>query len=441
MLWLQLVIVFLLILLNGFFALAEMAVVSARKTRLQHAAEEGRAGAKVALELKRDPSRFLSTVQIGITVIGVLAGVFGGATIADTLGRSIEPIPGWIGEHAHGISVAVVVALISFFTLIIGELVPKRLALRRPAALAARLSGVLLTLARIVTPLERVLSAISNFILRLLPLRAPEPNVVTEQEIGLLLREATAAGHFEKAETEIVEMALRLGERRVSTVMTPRTKIESLDLTDSEAENRRRIIASAFSRFPVVEGDSRRLVGVVQVKDVLSAMLADKPFDLKAAMKPPFYLPENVTALRALEIFRKSGAAMMFVVDEYGDFEGVLTLHDILQALIGDINTSTGPQTEIRRRPDGSLLVDGLTPMVELKEVGDLDGILLHEPGDDFDTLGGFIMARLNRIPVMGDKLTVGGTRFEVMAMEGRRVDRVLIVPPKKSETPPPTLG
>ena len=235
--------------------------------------------------------------------------------------------------------------------------------------------------------------------------------------------------------------ALRLGERRVSTVMTPRTKIESLDLTDSEAENRRRIIASAFSRFPVVEGDSRRLVGVVQVKDVLSAMLADKPFDLKAAMKPPFYLPENVTALRALEIFRKSGAAMMFVVDEYGDFEGVLTLHDILQALIGDINTSTGPQTEIRRRPDGSLLVDGLTPIAELKEVGDLDGILIHEPGDDFDTLGGFIMARLNRIPVMGDKLTVGGTRFEVMAMEGRRVDRVLIVPPKKSETPPPTLG
>jgi putative hemolysin len=436
MLWLQLVIVFLLIVVNGFFALAEMAVVSARKTRLQHAAEEGRAGATVALELKRDPGRFFSTVQIGITVIGVLTGVFGGATIADTLGREIEPIPGWVGEHAHVVAVAAVVALISFFTLILGELVPKRLALRRPAALAARLSGVLLTLARVVTPLEWVLSAISDFILRLLPLRAPEPNAVTEQEIALLLREATAAGHFEKTETEIVEMALRLGDRRVSTVMTPRTKIESLDLTDSEAESRRRIIASPFSRFPVVEGDSRRLVGVVQVKELLSAMLTDKPFDLKSVMKPPFYVPENVTALRALEIFRKSGAAMMFVVDEYGDFEGVLTLHDILQALIGDIKTPAGQQIEIERRPDGSLLVDGLTPIAELQEIGDLGDLLVHEPGEDFDTLGGFIMARVARIPMVGDKVQVGGARFEVTAMEGRRVERVLIVPPKKGETP-----
>ena len=431
MLWLQIAVVFLLILLNGFFAMAEMAVVSSRRARLQHAAEVGRAGALVALELKRDPGRFLSTVQIGITVIGVLAGVFGGATLADTLAEYLATLPGWTGRHATSASFAIVVILISYFTLILGELVPKRIALGRPEIIAARLSRLLAVLSRLTTPAVRVLSASSNLVLKLLPLRPGEPPPVTEQEITLMLREGTAAGYFQAAETAMVQMVFRLGDRRVSAVMTPRTQVEWLDLTDSEEENRRKIRDSAYSRFPVVDGGPQQVLGIVQVKDVLTEALSGRPFELRHLVKPPLYLPNTVTALRALEIFKKSGAPMALVVDEYGDFEGVVTLHDILQSLVGDIAdpTDTGNQAVVRR-DDGSWLVDG---MVTVDEVKDLTG-LAHLPGDesgDFQTLGGFMMARINRVPTVGDRIMMQGFRFEVVDMDGRRVHRVLIIPPK----------
>lgn len=431
MLWLQIGFIFLLIGLNGFFAMAEMAVVSARKARLQHAADLGRDGAKVALELKRDPGRFLSTVQVGITVIGVLASVFGGATLADTLAHYLETFPGWVGEYAKSISFAVVVILISYFTLILGELVPKRLALGRPEFIAARLSRLLLAMSRLARPAERLLSATSNLVLRLAPIRPGEPPPVTEEEITLMLREATAAGHFQAAETAMVQMVFRLADRRVSTVMTPRTQVEWLDLTDSEEENRRKLRDSAYSRFPVVDGGPQQVMGIVQVKDLLTAALAGRPFDLRGAVKPPLYVPSTVTALRALEIFKKSGAPLALVVDEYGDFEGVVTLHDILTSLVGDIAEpgDAGGQTVVKR-DDGSWLVDG---MVTVDEVKDLTGLraLPGEDSGDFQTLGGFVMARINRVPSVGDHIAVKGFRIEVVNMDGRRVDRVLIIPPK----------
>jgi putative hemolysin len=431
MLWLQIAIVFLLILLNGFFAMAEMAVVSARKARLQHAAELGREGARVALELKRDPGRFLSTVQIGITVIGVLASAFGGATLADTLAQHLETSAGWVGHYAKSISFAVVVILIAYFTLILGELVPKRLALSRPEYIAARLSWLLQIMAWLTAPAERLLSASSNLVLRIVPMRSGEPSPVTEEEITLMLREATAAGHFQAAETAMVQMVFRLGDRRVSAVMTPRTQVEWLDLTDSEDENRRKIRDSAYSRFLVVEGGPQHVVGIVQVKDLYTAALSGRPFDLRAALGPPLFLPNTVAALRALEIFKKSGAPMALVVDEYGDFEGIVTLHDILQSLVGDIAdpTDAGSQAVVRR-DDGSWLVDG---MITADEVRDLTGLprLPGQDSDDFQTLGGFMMARVGRVPKVGDAIIVDAFRFEVVDMDGRRVDRVLIVPPK----------
>jgi putative hemolysin len=431
MLWLQIAFIFLLIVLNGFFAMAEMAVVSARKARLQHAADLGRDGARVALELKRDPGRFLSTVQIGITVISVLASVFGGATLADTFTQYLENLPDPIGRYAKSISFAVVVILIAYFTLILGELVPKRLALGRPEYIAARLSRLLLAMSRLATPVERLLSATSNLVLRLLPVRPGEPPPVTEEEITLMLREATAAGHFQAAETAMVQMVFRLGDRRVSTVMTPRTQVEWLDLTDSEEENRRKLHDSAYSRFPVVDGGPQQVVGIVQVKDLLTAALSGRPFDLRAVVKPPIYVPSTVTALRALEIFKKSGAPMALVVDEYGDFEGTVTLHDILQSLVGDIADpgDAGAQAVVKR-DDGSWLVDG---MVTIDEIKDLIGApnLPGEDSGDFQTLGGFMMARINRVPMVGDRIIVKGFRFEVMNMDGRRVERVLIAPPK----------
>jgi magnesium and cobalt exporter, CNNM family len=431
MLWLQIAIIFLLIALNGFFAMAEMAVVSARKARLQHAADLGRDGARVALDLKRDPGRFLSTVQIGITVIGVLASVFGGATLADTLTQYLESLDGTVGHYATSISFAVVVILISYFTLVLGELVPKRLALSRPEFIAARLSGLLLAMSRLATPAERLLSATSNLVLRLVMLRPGEPPPVTEEEITLMLREATAAGHFQAAETAMVQMVFRLGDRRVSTVMTPRTQVEWLDLTDSEEENRRKLHDSAYSRFPVVDGGPHHVVGIVQVKDLLTAALSGRPFDLRTAVKPPLYVPSTVTALRALEIFKKSGSPMALVVDEYGDFEGVVTLHDILQSLVGDIaDPGDGGAQAVVKRDDGSWLVDG---MVTIDAIKDLLGVpnLPGEESGDFQTLGGFMMARINRVPTVGDRITVKGYRFEVVNMDGRRVDRVLIAPLK----------
>jgi putative hemolysin len=433
MLWLQIAFIFLLILLNGFFAMAEMAVVSARRARLQHAAELGSGGARLALELKRDPGRFLSTVQIGITVISVLASVFGGATLAETLAHYLQTMPGTVGAYATSISFAVVVIVIAYVTLVVGELVPKRVALGRPEFIAARLSRLLQGMSVLTRPVERLLSASSNLVLRLILIRPGVPPPVTEEEITLMLREATAAGHFQVQETAMVQMVFRLGDRRLSAVMTPRIQVEWLDLTDSEEENRRKIRESDHSRFPVVQNGPQQVLGIVQVKDLLTAVLAGRPFDLRGAVKPPIYLPATVTALRALEMFKKSGAPMALVVDEYGDFEGVVTLHDILQSLVGDIADPTDSENRaVVRRDDGSWLVDG---MVTLDEVRDLTG-LKQLPGDesgDFHTLGGFLMARINRVPTTGDRIMVDGFRFEVVDMDGRRVDRVLVIPPKSA--------
>src|ERR1700688_693616 len=269
MLWLQIAFIFLLILLNGFFAMAEMAVVSARRARRSPAPGPAGGAARLALELKRDPGRFLSTVQIGITVISVLASVFGGATLADTLAHSLEIVPGAVGEHATSISFTVVVIVIAYVTLVLGELVPKRVALSRPEFIAARLSPLLQGMSVLARPVERLLSASSNLVLRLTLTRPGEPPPVTEEEITLMLREATAAGHFQAQETAMVQMVFRLGDRRLSAVMTPRIQVEWLDLTDSEEENRRKIQDSDYSRFPVVQGGPQQVLGVVQVKDLL----------------------------------------------------------------------------------------------------------------------------------------------------------------------------
>ncbi len=425
MLWLQFAIIALLILLNGFFALAEMAIVSARRVRLQHAADLRRAGAKTALELRRDPGRFHSTVQIGITVIGVFASVFGGAAFADRIAAALAPY----STHAHALSYAVVVLVISYLTLIFGELVPKRVALRRPEAIARGLAPLLRWMIRLVSPIAWFLSASSNLVLFLIPLRAAEPAPATEEEIAIMLREGQATGQVHAAETAIVQMALRLGDRRVGAVMTPRTQVEWLDLQDPDADNLRKIGDSSNSRFPVFEGGLSQVAGIVQVKDVLTSQMSGKTFALRQMLRPPLYIPETATALRALEMFRQSGEAMLLVVDEFGDFQGLVTLHDIVQALVGDI-AEPGEAASVQRRDDGSYIVDGMTPVDMVKDLTGLAS-LVDEAGAEYHTLGGFIMARMHRIPAAGNQVTVEGFRFEVLGMDGRRVDRVLIVPPQ----------
>jgi putative hemolysin len=431
MLWLQFGIILLLILLNGFFALAEMAVVSARRVRLQRGADLGRAGAKTALELKRDPGRFLSTVQIGITVIGVLASALGGATFADALAGYMAPLG--LGTKAGPISLAIVVAVISYLTLILGELVPKRAALSRPETIAQGLAPMLALMTRFAAPLVWFLAASSNVVLRFLPRGPKESVAVTEEEITIMLREAQAAGNVHAAETAIVQMALRLGDRRVNAVMTPRTQLEWLDLQDDIEENRRKVRESDYSRFPVFDGGPQQVAGIAQVKDILTAEMSGQPFDLKPLVRPAMFIPETATALRALEMFRKSGEPMALVVDEFGDLQGAVTLTDILQSLVGDIaEPGELSSPSIERRPDGSFIVDGMTP---LDQVHDLLNITsARDEIGDYHTLGGFVMARLHRIPVVGSRIEAGGVQYEVIGMDGRRVDRVLITPPKPQE-------
>lgn len=426
MLTVQLSIVLLLILLNGFFAMAEIALVSARPARLQPLAAEGSRGAEAALALKADPSRLLATVQIGITIIAVLSGTFGQATMGESLQEYLTAQGGFWADYAHAISIAAVVIVISYFSLILGELVPKRIALSHPERIGAAVARVMHLMARLAAPLEWLLSATTDLILRILPVHE-EPPAVTDEEIGFMLREGAAAGQIPFGETAIVEMALQLGERRVSAVMTPRMQIEFLDLADSEEELQRRIRDSNYSRFPVMQGDTNQLAGIVQVKDLLSAALAGQPFNLRAVLRQPLFVPNTVTVLRVLEVFKSSRETMALVVDEYGDLEGLVTLTDILEALVGELPDGDQSDPRVVRREDGSWLVDGMISLDELKQVLKVSQL----PGEDpeFHTLGGYLMGRLNRVPMVADRVTADDFRFEVVEMDGRRVDRVLVVP------------
>ena len=427
MLTLHLSIILLLIIVNGFFAMAEIALVAARNARLRSLAEAASPGAQAALELKADPSRLLSTVQIGVTVIAILSGTFGQATLGDTLQGHLESYQGFVARYAHVVSMAVVVIGISYFSLILGELVPKRFALVHPERIAAALGRIMRAIARVGAPIEWFLSASTNLVLRLIPLRSQGTAPVTDEEISFMLREGVATGHIPEAETAIVEMALRLGDRRASAVMTPRTQIESLDLDDPEEANRRKIRDSAYSRFPVVQGGSHQVIGIVQAKDLLIAALAGQSFDLRVATRPPLYLPNTVTALRVLEAFKSSGEPMALLVDEYGELEGLVTQSDILEALVGDIPGSADADHRVVRREDGTCLIDGMVGLDELRQVLGVS----HLPGEDadFHTLGGYVMAHLNRVPMVADRITAAGYRFEVVKMDGRRVDRVLVSP------------
>src|SRR5437762_3347786 len=428
MLTLHLAILLLLILLNGFFAMAEIALVSARPARLQPRAAEGSAGAQAALELKADPSRLLATVQIGITIIAVLLGSFGEATLGVDLQNYLEGYSGFLGHYAHAISMAIVVLGISYFSLILGELVPKRVAMIHTEGIAASLARFMRGLARIGAPIEWLLSTTTDLLLRLLPLRG-EPAPVTDQEIGFMLREGVATGHISQGETAIVEMALRLGERRVSAVMTPRTQIEFLDLDDPEEEIRRHIRARAQSRFPVVQGGTHQLAGILLVMDLLAAGFDGQPFNLRAALRPPLFLPNTVTVLRALEVFKTSSEPMALVVDEYGDLEGLVTLTDILEALVGELPDAGETDPRIVKREDGTWLIDGMVGLDELKQVLGVSQLPGEDP--DFHSVGGYLMARLNRVPMVADRVTAGDWRFEIVEMDGRRVDRVLVAPLK----------
>ena len=424
----EIILLLFLILLNGVFAMAELALVGARKTRLQASANNGNRGAVAALALLNKSGRFLSTVSIGITLIGVSVSTIGGDSFAIPLAAAIDRIPA-LADYSHAIAVGLIVISISFMTIVVGELVPKRIAIAHPEAISTFLARFMTVVTIVVSPAEWFLSGATNLVLKLLPLSTTSSAPVTDEEINLMMREGAAAGEFHEAESAIVQMALRLGDRHVDAIMTPRTQVELLDLEDGLEVNLAKVKASDLSRFPVVEGGPENVVGILQVKDLLAASLSGGPIDLRALIRPPRYVPNTVPALKLLETLRKSGEPLALIVDEYGDFDGLVTLHDILQALVGDIAELGEPGGQgIVRHEDGSWLIDGLTPVDDVKDALGIKS-LPEEDSGDFHTLGGFLMARMKRVPKVADHITVDRWRFEVTEMDGHRVDKVLVLP------------
>jgi putative hemolysin len=422
----ELVIVFLLILLNSLFALSEMAIVSARKTRLQQRAEGGDRGARAALDLSEEPTRFLSTVQIGITLIGILSGAFGGATIAETIANALSRIP-WLAPYSEAIGVGVVVLVITYLSLVVGELVPKRIALNNAESIAVRVAAPMTRLSRWARPAVTLLSHSTDAVLRLLGIKPSDEPMITEEEIKLMIYEGARTGIFEEAEREILGRVFRLGDRKVSTLMTYRTELVWLDIDDPMDDNLQKVAEAGYSRFAVCRGNPDDVLGFIQVKDLFARSLSNEPIDLAELIRPANFIPESMSALELLDYFRERKDRMALVVDEFGGVAGLVTLNDVLEAIVGDIPTVADHyEPEVIRREDGSLLLDGALSIEELKELLRLED-LPEEEEAGYETLGGMLMAQFGRIPATGDYLELKDLRFEVVDMDGYRVDKVLV--------------
>jgi putative hemolysin len=412
--------------------MSEMAVVSARKARLQELADQGNTNARSALSLAESPNRFLATVQVGITMIGTLAGAFGGATLSEPLAAYIAQIPA-LQPYSQTIAFGIVVVLITYLSLILGELVPKRLALNNPERIASLVAAPMQCISAVTGPIVSLLSVSTEMVLKLLRVN-PHTNepLVTEEEIKILLRQGAEAGAFEEAEQDMVERVFHLGDQQATALMTPRPDIRWLDLNDPMEVNRQKMIDSHHSRFPVCQETLDNVLGVVHVSDVLNRSLLGEPIDLTAILRQPLLIPESTRALKILELFKQSGTHIAFVVDEYGIIQGLVTLNDVMEIIIGDVSFIDQPQeADIIQREDGSWLLDGMLSINEVKEVLGLER-LPGEARGNFQTLGGFIITNLGRIPKSSDHFIWDEFRFEVMDMDGNRVDKVLVVPPQR---------
>ncbi|MGB3682243.1 MAG: hemolysin family protein [Rubrobacteraceae bacterium] len=426
--------ILLLVLVNGVFAMSEAALISARSARLQEMAEDGNLRARAALDLLEDPNLFLSTVQIGITLVGVLAGAFGGATIAGPLSEVIEEAP-ILAPYAGAVSVGVVVVVIAYLSLILGELVPKRLALGNPEMVASSVARPMRRLSRLAAPAVGFLSFSTDAVLRIMRARPGDERPVTEAEIGILIEQGTRAGVFEETERDIVERVFQLGDLRVTALMTPRPEVSWLDLESPPEENQRRMRESVYSRFPVCRGRLDEIVGVVRAKDLLVRHLDEDGLDLEKDLQKPLFVPENMYAFRLLEAFRETGQHIAFVTDEYGELEGVVTLNDVLEALVGGLPSLDEPagDSEAVQREDGSWLLDGAMPVNRFKDLLDIKE-LPDERTAGYQTLAGFVMTYLKRLPAVADRFVWEGTTFEVADMDGYRVDKVLVTPARVAE-------
>ena len=417
----------LLILANGLFSMSEFAIVSARRHRLQSLAESGDARAGTALGLAAEPNRFLSTVQIGITVIGVLSGAYGGAVFATALAELVGRVP-LLAPYASTIAFAAVVLLITYLTLVIGEIVPKRLALANPEPIALRVARPMRALSILSAPAVALLSASTELVLRLVGAKERAEPAVTEEEVRLMLEEGTTAGVFDEEEQEVVARVFRLSDRRVASLMTPRHEIVGVDLEDPLEENLARMREAGHSYFPVYRDSLDRVEGMISIRGLWAQTPIGGQPDIEAAIFEPLYLPESLPALKVMEQFREATTHVALVTDEYGSIEGLLTLHDLLESIVGSLPDVHDDEHEAVERPDGSWLLDGLLPIDEFRDRFALPPLPDEDRGY-YQTLGGFVMMHLERTPVTGDRFDWSGNDFEVVDMDGNRVDKVLFRP------------
>lgn len=429
----EIILILFLIILNGILAMSEIAIVSARSVRLQKRITRGDRGARVAIDLAGNPNRFLSTVQIGITLVGILAGALGARTVSDNLagilGRS-QPL----APYSEVLAFILVVGLTTFFSLVIGELVPKRLGLSHPEKIASRIAIPMRFLSRIAAPLVYILSASTEVILKLLRTGSSgetEPSV-TEEEIKILIEQGTKLGIFNKAEQEMVESVFRLSDRPASAFMTPRTNVAWLDINDRFETNWEKIKGTEYSYFPVCNRQLDNLAGVLSVRQIWQKVREGKPFQIADMVQPPLFVPETVTALRVIDLFKKHTTHFAITVDEYGSISGIITLVDILSSISGEIPNAPAGSLGATRREDGSWLLDGSITIDELKKHLHLETLSFRE-NISFHTLGGLMMSKLGHIPLEGQRVDAAGYRFEVIDMDGNRVDKVLATPLAKN--------
>jgi len=428
---LEAIIILSLILVNGLLAMSEIAVVSARKARLQQAADEGDRRASKALELAERPTDFLATVQVGITLASILAGAFGGATIAKGIAALLATAP-TLAPYSSALGVGTVVVTITFLSLVLGELVPKRLALADPERTAGRVAGLMAGLAVITRPLVRLLSATTDLVTRLLGVQASDEPAITPEELRILVEQGRQSGVFEESEQDMIEGVLRLDERRVGGLMTPRTQIVWIDINDPAEVIREKIASSRHSRFPVCQESLEEILGIVRTKDLLVQTLACQQLDLRSILQPPLFVPESASALRVLELLQEHSRHVALVTDEFGSIQGLVTHNDILEAVVGALPApGRGAEPAAVRRSDGSWLIDGLMDVETFKTLFDIENVELpDEELSIYQTLGGLAMHQIDAIPTVGQTFTWQGFRFEIMDMDGRRVDKVLVHPP-----------
>jgi putative hemolysin len=423
-------VIFLLLMANGVFAMTEIAMVSARKARLRQLVKQGNLRAKVALELAESPNRFLATVQIGITLVGILAGAFGGATIAEEITKALKDLP-VVGTYSNAIGLGVVVLVITYFSLVMGELVPKRFGLGNPEGIAMMAAKPMHALSVFAGPVVRFLDVSTETLLRVLRFKPAKEATVTEDEVKVLMQEGLRAGAFQKVESDIVASVLDLDQLMVRDIMTPRPKVIWLNRNDPHETVWHKIVVSGHSFFPVYEGDHDHIVGVVSVKAVYANLAAGVGVKLADLMVPPLVVPATQNVLQLVETFKKSGKHLALVADEFGGIAGLVTLNDVMEAIVGDFpSQNERAKPTVTARPDGSWLIDA---MIEIERVEQaLPGFKIEgSASKDYQTLAGFVVKRLGHLPKEGETFEEQGYFFEVLDMDRHRVDKVLVVPLK----------